>query len=64
MWTLLLAQYCGLCMDFLSFLTTKLNPDLLAAHNVKLVVIGCGDPSMIKGCEFGCLSDSIRGAGY
>lgn len=35
-------------MDFISFLGSKVKPEDLAGK-AKLVVIGCGDPSMIKG---------------
>ncbi|GAA5896998.1 hypothetical protein JCM8208_006136 [Rhodotorula glutinis] len=39
--------FCGLCMDYLSFLSAHLPPSLLAEHSTKLVVIGCGSPSFI-----------------
>jgi hypothetical protein len=35
-------------MDFISFLGSKVKPEDLAGK-AKLVIIGCGDPSMIKG---------------
>ncbi|KAK4051180.1 hypothetical protein OIV83_003002 [Microbotryomycetes sp. JL201] len=41
--------YCGLCMNFLSFLKSRVSPQDLADANVKLIVIGNGDWSMIKG---------------
>ncbi|KAM0787580.1 hypothetical protein ACM66B_003650 [Microbotryomycetes sp. NB124-2] len=41
--------YCGLCMDFLSFLKARVKPQDLAEANVQLLVVGNGDWSMIKG---------------
>lgn len=35
-------------MDFISFLGSKITPEDLAGK-AKLIIIGCGDPSMIKG---------------
>ncbi|SCZ98714.1 BZ3500_MvSof-1268-A1-R1_Chr3-1g05570 [Microbotryum saponariae] len=41
--------YCGLCQDFLSFLTSKVKPDLLQSHNTKLIIIGCGEFGLLDG---------------
>lgn len=40
--------YCGLCQDFLSYLTSKISPQTLRQHNLKLSIIGCGDWELIK----------------
>ncbi|KAK4056913.1 hypothetical protein OIO90_002163 [Microbotryomycetes sp. JL221] len=41
--------YCGLCMDFLSFLKARVSLEDLQRADVKLIVIGNGDYTMIKG---------------
>ncbi|GAA5944924.1 peroxiredoxin-like family protein [Sporobolomyces koalae] len=40
--------YCGLCQDFISYLTSKITPAVLQEHNLKLSIIGCGDWELIK----------------
>ncbi|KDE02986.1 hypothetical protein MVLG_06486 [Microbotryum lychnidis-dioicae p1A1 Lamole] len=41
--------YCGLCQDFLFFLTSKVKPDLLQSHNTKLIIVGCGEFGLLDG---------------
>ncbi|SCV74285.1 BQ2448_6717 [Microbotryum intermedium] len=41
--------YCGLCQDFLSYLTSKVRPEFLQTHNTKLVIIGCGEFGLVDG---------------
>lgn len=36
------------CQDFLSYLTSKITPEVLAQHNLKLSIVGCGDWELIK----------------
>ncbi|GAA5910712.1 hypothetical protein JCM6882_002057 [Rhodosporidiobolus microsporus] len=52
--------------DYISFLTASLPPSLLAAHNLKISVIGCGDWKLIApyrstlGTPFEVYADSSR----
>ncbi|GAA5980262.1 hypothetical protein JCM5350_000890 [Sporobolomyces pararoseus] len=39
---------CIVIFDFLSFLTSKVTPEVLEQHNIKLSIIGCGDWELIK----------------
>jgi len=39
--------FCGLCQDFLSFLSSKVKPSDLQAKGAKLIVVGCGDWKLI-----------------
>ncbi|GAA5907808.1 peroxiredoxin-like family protein [Sporobolomyces salmoneus] len=36
------------CQDFISYLTSKITPEVLQQHNLKLSIIGCGDWELIK----------------
>ncbi|GAA6027231.1 hypothetical protein JCM8097_002507 [Rhodosporidiobolus ruineniae] len=40
--------YCGLCQDYLSYLSTHISPSALSSSNVKLSIVGCGDASLIQ----------------
>ncbi|KAI5475058.1 hypothetical protein MNV49_002050 [Pseudohyphozyma bogoriensis] len=40
--------YCGLCQDYITYLNSKVTPAMLEEAGVKLVIIGCGNPSLIK----------------
>ncbi|GAA5966082.1 hypothetical protein JCM21900_006439 [Sporobolomyces salmonicolor] len=40
--------HCGLCQDYISYLSSKLSPAALEQQNVKLSVIGCGDWELIQ----------------
>ncbi|KAF8251911.1 hypothetical protein K440DRAFT_653015 [Wilcoxina mikolae CBS 423.85] len=42
--------YCGSCQDFVRALTTapSLTPSALSSRNAKLIIIGCGDSSLIS----------------
>ncbi|BGP39977.1 hypothetical protein JCM10450v2_003957 [Rhodotorula kratochvilovae] len=39
--------FCGLCQDYLSFLSAHLPPSLLSTHSTTLLIIGCGAPAFI-----------------
>ncbi|GAA5821522.1 hypothetical protein JCM3770_001063 [Rhodotorula araucariae] len=39
--------FCGLCQDYLAFLSAHLPASLLAAHSTTLVIVGCGSPTLI-----------------
>lgn len=41
-------RLAGLCQDYISYLGTRITPEALAAAGVKLIIIGCGDASLIK----------------
>jgi hypothetical protein len=59
--------WCGSCQDFMLHSIAKLDPDMLAAHNVKVAIIGCGGWKNIKtyralfDCPFPLYSDTSRG---
>ncbi|KAG8894958.1 hypothetical protein FRC01_012655 [Tulasnella sp. 417] len=40
--------WCPMCQDYMKSIVKELEPGRLAQARVKLVVIGCGDPAMIR----------------
>lgn len=40
--------WCPMCQDYMKSIVKELEPGRLAQSRVKLIVIGCGDPAMIK----------------
>ncbi|BGP24589.1 hypothetical protein Rt10032_c03g1298 [Rhodotorula toruloides] len=59
---------CGLCQDYVSFLSHKLSPSFLAAANIKLSIVGCGDHKFIENyrkqldCPFEIYADPTKKA--
>ncbi|BGP02705.1 hypothetical protein NBRC10513v2_003800 [Rhodotorula toruloides] len=59
---------CGLCQDYISFLSHKLSPSSLAASNIKLSIVGCGDYKFIENyrkqldCPFEIYADPCKKA--
>ena len=58
---------CGLCQDMVSFVASKLPPAALAAHGVRLVIVGNGSAGLIGPyrdlleCPFEVYTDPSKG---
>lgn len=58
--------WCGMCQDYTMTSISRLDPVVLAEHNIRVVVIGCGDWRMIKpycklfNLNFPCYTDGPR----
>ncbi|GAA5960723.1 hypothetical protein JCM3765_007305 [Sporobolomyces pararoseus] len=54
------------CQDFISYLTSKITPEVLQQNNIKLSIVGCGDWELIEpyrknlGTPFEMYSDATK----
>jgi hypothetical protein len=58
--------WCGMCQDYTLMSISQLDPAVLAANNIRVVIIGCGNYKMIKPykklfkLQFECYTDGPR----